>query len=140
MTLSKEYKTIIYDEIKFVSNILRESEDVDELIYYLSAVHPMFRRIYNLEFNKHLVFMNFIIGNCFGVIAAAVNIAKQEKTPIIIDISFFRKYGGLLEDLAEAIKEDKLGYEILEKIALLAYSISGNGYYLQQKGVNIIDF
>ncbi len=140
MDLSKENKKIIYDEIKFVVDILKGNEDIDEILYFLSALHPMIKRIFNIEFNKHLVFMNFVLGNCFGVITTAVTIVKQEKQPIIINLDFFHKYYKLLEELAEAFIEDKLVYEILEKLSLLVYSISGNGYYLQQKGVKVIDF
>ncbi|KKL98798.1 hypothetical protein LCGC14_1820800 [marine sediment metagenome] len=140
MELSNENKKIIYDEIKFVVDILKENEDIDEILYFLSAIHPMIKRIFNIEFNKHLVFMNFVLGNCFGAIMTAVNIVKQEKQPVIINLDFFHKYYKLLEELAEAFIEDKLVYEILEKLSLLIYSISGNGYYLQQKGVKVIDF
>ncbi len=140
MELSNENKKVIYEEIEFVINILKESENIDECLYYLSAIHAMIKRVFNIEFNKHLVFINSILGNSFGVISNAVNIARQERQPIIINIDFFRKFAILLEELTEAIKEDKLTYEILEKITLLTYSITGNGFYLQQKGIKVIDF
>lgn len=140
MELLNENKKVIYEEIKFVINMLKESEDIDECVYYLSAIHPMIKRVFNIKFNKHLVFMYFILDKCFGSIINGVSLTRQGRQPMIINIDFFHKFAKLLEELAESIKEDKFPYEILEKIVLLTYSINGNGFYLQQKGIKLIDF
>ena len=70
----------------------------------------------------------------------SVDMAKKNIPPIMIDKKIFTKMNELLEELASTIEEDKKTYEVLEKISVLMYSISGNGYYLQQKGFKVVEF
>lgn len=140
MKLSENNREMIYEEIQFVIGKMRESENMDESLYYLSAIHSVINRVFNLEFNQHLVFMHFILVNCYGIINKAVELSRQRKKPITIDMVFFKKLIDLLEILADTIKEDKSTFETLEKISVFVYSITGNGYYLQKKGVNVINF
>jgi len=140
MKLSEENKERIVKEIQFVIENMKATPDMDESLYYLSAIHSIINRIFNIEFNRHLTFIHFVLINCYGTILKAVTIARQGKQPITIDSEFFTKLTELLDELANAIKEDKTTFEILEKISVLTYSISGNGYFLQKKGIKVIDF
>ena len=135
-----EGKEIISEEIKFVIDSLKKSEDVSLSIFYLSALHIMIKRVFNIDFNKHLVFLYVVLENSFRIIANENEIAKSQKRPIVgIDKKFFSKLITLLEQLVNTIKEDKLTYDILEKITLLTYSITGNGIYLGKKGFELVD-
>jgi len=140
MKISNENKERIIKEILFVIEKMKTATDLDESLYYLSAIHSIINRIFNIEFNQHLLFMHFVLVNCYGTISRAVAIARQGKKPITIDSEFFNKFTEVLDELANAIKEEKATFEVLEKISVLTYSITGNGYFLQEKGIKVIDF
>lgn len=133
-------KKKILEEFEFVINSLKESEDLSQKIFYLSALHNMIKRIFNIDFDKHLVFLYSNLENSFRIIATEYEMRKRQKnTFITINKNFFSKLIILLEKLAEAIKEEKSSYEVLEKITLLTYSITGNGIYLEKKGFDLSD-
>ena len=119
---------------------MNESKNLDEALYYYSGTRAFIQRIFNLEFDPHLIFIHFVLNNTFTTIAGFVDQIKKRTTIIPINIDFFHKLSKLLGDLAQCIDKKELTYEVLEKVCVLTYSITGNGYYLQQKGVKIIDF
>lgn len=140
MKISEENKERLIKEILFVIEKMKTTTDMDESLYYFSAIHSLITRIYNIEFNQHLVFMYFTLLNCYNITLKAIVITKQGKNPITIDGKFFNKLIELLNELANAIKEEKSTSGVLEKITVLVYSITGNGYYLQKKGIRVINF
>lgn len=140
MIISEENKERIVEEIRFIIEKMKSSADMNENLYYLSGIHTIINRIFNIEFDRHLVFIHFVLLNSYGIIRNAVEIARQGKPPLVINSKFFSKLIDLLEDLANTIKEDKTTFEVLEKISILTYTITGNGFFLQEKGINLIDF
>jgi DNA replication initiation complex subunit (GINS family) len=62
-------------------------------------------------------------------------IERGDEKVIQIPDDFFDKLASLTEELAIAIDGDNDVYEILQKIAIRSYSLTGNGYYLYQKGI-----
>ena len=140
MKISEENKERLIKEILFVIEKMKTTTDMDESLYYFSAIHSLITRIYNIEFNQHLVFMYFTLLNCYNITLKAIVITTQGKNPITIDGKFFNKLIELLNELANTIKEDKSTSGVLEKITVLVYSITGNGYYLQKKGIKVINF
>ncbi len=140
MNLSEENKKKICEEIRFVIEKMKESKNMDNSLYFLSGIHTMISRVFNFEFNRHLVFIHFILANSHLGILRAVERSKQGKQPIIVDLSFFSKLIELLGELANNIEGDETTFNVLEKIIVLVYSITGNGYFLKQKGIKVIDF
>ncbi len=137
MKLSEENKKIICEEIRFVIAKMEASNNMDNSLYFLSGIHTMINRVYNFEFNRHLVFIHFILINSHLTILRAVEMTRQGKQPIVIDMSFFSKLIELLVELANVIEGDKSTFDVLEKISVLVYSITGNGYFLKQKGLKL---
>ena len=140
MKLSENYRKQIIEELQFITEKINVSKDIEESLYYYSGVRALIQRIYNFEYNSHLVFIHFVLNNTFNEIARFVDQIKRRTTIIPLNIDFFLKLSKLLNNLAQCIGKEELTYEVLEKICVLAYSITGNGYYLQQKGVKVIDF
>ena len=107
MQLSEENKKRICEEIRIVIEKMKNSKDMNESLYYLSAIHSIIHRIYNFEFNKHLIFIHFVLANSHRNISTAVEIARQGKKPITINLEFFSKLIDLLGELANLIEENK---------------------------------
>ena len=140
MNISENYRKRIDFTSQKITKKINGSSDIERALYYYSGVRALIQRIYNFEYNPHLVFIHFVLNNTFNTIAAFVDQIKKRTTIIPLDIEFFYKLSELLNNLTQRIEKEELTYEVLEKICVLAYSITGNGYYLQQKGVKVIDF
>ena len=91
MKISEENRERLIKEILFVIEKMKTTADMDESLYYFSAIHSLINRIYNIEFNQHLVFMHFTLINCYNTILKALTIAKQGKNPITVEGKFFDK-------------------------------------------------
>jgi len=140
MNLSEKYRKEIIEEIQFIIKKMNESKNIEEALYYYSGTRALIQRIFNLEFDPHLVFIHFLLSNTYPSISGLVDSIKKRSTIIPINLDFFHKLSKLLNDLTQCIEKKELTYKVLEKICVLTYSITGNGYYLQQKGVKVIDF
>ncbi|KAF5414664.1 MAG: hypothetical protein C5S48_07995 [Candidatus Methanogaster sp.] len=136
LSISEPHKTILADEIAFAREKMDSESDTRKKVYYYSAVPAMIQRIFNIgpAFDQQLLFM-------FTVLSASYN-----QTKVLIDRimagdhlvtppeNFFDKLSIYLHQLEDKIRNNEDTYLILEKIAVSAYLLDGNGYYLHQKG------
>ncbi len=115
MKLSGENKDRIIKKIQFVIEKMKVTADMDESLYYLSAIHSIINRIYNIEFNQHLIFMHFMLVNCYNTILKGIAIARQGKQPITIDSKFFNKLIGYWMNYQMPLKKIKQHLKFLRK-------------------------
>ena len=140
MSISEHNKRILVKEIMYAIDKMRSTEDYAEKLYFLSVVHSMANRILNIEYDSELVFIHFVLSQSHAQISTRYNAQTTRKEmPVSIPSGLFESIENLLEDLAKTIKNNKQTHLILAKIAELAYSTTGNGYYLYQKGLLIIN-
>lgn len=132
MNISPENKAKLLDEIKFVVQKMKAEEDPKNKLYYFSAVYGIMNRIYNLEEASDLVFAHFVISSTHGQINARLH--DPDKV-ISVPEGFFDKLVEATGELLTVIENNKNPYEILKKFALLGYVMTGNGYYLFQRGL-----
>lgn len=140
MKISENYKKKISEELQFIIKKMNGCTNIEEALFYYSGTRALIRRIFNLEYNPHLIHIHFILNSTFPTVAGLVDLTKRGNTVTPISIDFFHIMSKLLNDLTLLIEKEEFTYEVLEKISILTYSITGNGYYLQQKGVKMIDF
>ena len=138
--LSDNYKKEIIKEFKFISEKIKDTGDLGQVIFYLSAAHGIINRILNFEFDPHLLFIHFVLNQSFQSIKSRVDQTLSRRTTIPIAPEFFFKFSQLLDELTQVIEKDEEAFRILEKITTLVYTITGNGYYLQQKGIIKLNF
>lgn len=132
MNLSENNKKIIVDEIKFIMKSMKESSNINEQIYFLSAVHGMLQRIFNIEYNPDLVFAFSILKSVHDTFAA--NLVNPTSIKYISEDSIDMLFD-LLKRFCSSLKNDKPFDDILKRFAILTFSITGNGYYLKHKGM-----
>ena len=116
MNLSENYRKQIIEELQFITKKINESNDIEGALYYYSGVRALIQRIYNFEYNPHLVFIHFVLNNTFNTIAAFVDRIKKRTTIIPLNIEFFYKLSKLLKNLTQCIGKEELTYEVLEKL------------------------
>jgi len=135
MKLSKENKKKLNDEFEFVIKKMEDSEVPDQMLYYYTGIYTMIQRILNFEFSEELLFTYFIVEKVYADIMIRIQALKSGQAVV----SFHEDFGAKLIEYLKELKADfynsKQRIEILNKMVTLAYSTSGNGFYLAQKGV-----
>jgi hypothetical protein len=134
MHISKHNKTLLVEEINQAAELMSQTNNIQEKIYYFSAVFGIAHRIMNIEFDPELGFIHHVTNNAYNIINSTLALMSQGHSLPTFPPEFFDKIQSLLTDLASYINDGKHTYPILENISNLAYSATGNGYYLYKKG------
>ena len=139
MDLSARNKKILANEIRTAVEHMSKVNDARQKMFFFSAVFGIANRIMNLEFDHELGFVHNVTSAAYSTINTnLIMVAQGQSVPTIPD-TVFDKLQEALEDLATCIEEGKKTYRVLERISNMAYSTSGNGYYLFLKGLLKID-
>jgi hypothetical protein len=137
--LSIENKKKLIEELKFISNKFEKEPTLKGKSFYLSGVHPLLNRIINLEFNNELLLLNFVFQGLHGIFDNLINKIEQGVEKIItIPEEFFPELSKLLNDIANAIEKKKDLYPYVQRASLFAHILTGNGFYLYQRGVMLL--
>ena len=136
MNLSADMQRIFTDEISFVVRKMKEAEDAATKLYFFSAVYGVASRIMNIEFDPELAFIHYVLNSAYTTINGRVvaTSAVQEKGAGIPE-KLFDRLEEALEEMIAKIQQGEKTYSVLETISKLAYSTTGNGYYLYLKGL-----
>jgi len=135
MEISAENRRILVNEIRTVAEYMSGNNDARQKMFFFSAVFGIVNRIMNIECDPELVFVHQVINAAYNTINTNLIMATQGQSTPTIPPPVFDKLQEVLEDLAICIEEGKKTYPILQRISNLAYSTSGNGYYLFLKGL-----
>jgi len=137
MHLSTDFRKLIVDEFRLVAKKVKEEQDNRRKNFFFSAAYGIVFRILNFSFDPELVLIHGVLNMTYSTTdALQKRIERGEESVIQIPFDkFFGTLVSLTEELATAIEEDKNIYEVLQKIAVLSYALTGNGYYLYQKGI-----
>jgi hypothetical protein len=135
MKVKEDHKKVLLEEFEFVSKMMRETPATDTKLFYFSGIYGALSRIFNLNFDSHLVFIHNVLNSAYSSIMARIAATKGGDSSISLPDDFFDKLSSYLDELAQKIKENKPAYDTLEKISLLTFATTGNGYYLIKRGV-----
>jgi hypothetical protein len=135
MEISDDYKKMFVKEINFVAKKMDESPDAFSKLYYFSGLFGFLHRILNLEFHPDLVVAHSILKTTYGDFMTRLqHLVKEPDKTVILTEEQMNKLSSLSKELGKKIKNDENIFETLKKFVLLAYSVTGNGFYLMQKG------
>jgi hypothetical protein len=135
MKLSKEFQSILIDEIKTALSYYKKAATPEEKLFYMTAIYGAAFRIMNIQFDPELAFVNHVVNAAYIQINTNLNSAKQGKGVLTFPKDVFEKLEMAFVQLISKIEQGEHTYKELETISNLAYSTSGNGYYLYQKGM-----
>ena len=136
LEISEPYKTILADELALIREKMNSDPDPRKKNFYYSAAYAMVQRVFNLDpkSDQQLVFIHTVLASSYNLIKDCVNNIVAGDRLITLPDDFFDKISIYLQELEEKIRNNEDTYTVLEKIAVLGYISSGNGYYLAQKG------
>jgi hypothetical protein len=134
MKISEESRKALVKEIRFACNKMKSSENPLDKVFFFSAIFGIIHRLFNSESDPELIFVHQVVHQAFDGINAKLNIPAPPSVATSYPTEFFPKLQGYLEELAEIIEINKPVYDVLQKIAVLGYTMTGNGLYLYMKG------
>lgn len=136
MDISDNFRKEIVKEIGYIVTKMDKSQNPEEKLYYFSGVHSIIQRIFNLEYNPNLIYAHFVLLQTYNAFNARLQaILKGGEMLIPLNKEHFDKLSKITKELAKKINGKEDIDETLKKFAILSYTTTGNGYYLQQKGL-----
>ncbi len=139
MNLSKDMQRKFTDEVNLVIKNMKNTDKPVEKLYFFSAGYGMAQRIINFEYEPELSFINQVLHLVYNMINARLTaISMGQEGGISIPDGVFSGLEDALEEMVDRIEQGKETYPTLQKMVNLAYSTTGNGYYLYLKGMIIV--
>lgn len=136
MNLSKHMQKVFTDEIRFVMQRMQQSKDPATKLYFFSAVYGMAFRILNIEFDPELAFIHHVLNAAYGTINHRLTMLSQgQERSVGIPEKLLDRLEEALEEMVAKIEQGEETHPVLQTISNLAYSTTGNGYYLYLKGM-----
>jgi hypothetical protein len=137
MEISSGLRETIVKEIRYAVENMKKSDKLNEKMYFFSAVYAIVDRAFNFEYDPQLIFIHQVVRQAFDTINSKIALMTQTGVSIgtVIPNNLFPKLQDTLNKLADSIEENKNSYSLLEIIANIGYSATGNGSYLCFKGL-----
>jgi len=136
MNLSPEMQERFIDEFNFVIKNMKNTDNPTEKLYFFSAGYAMAQRIINLEYEPELNFIQQVLQLVYNMVnARLIAISAGQEGGISIPDKLLTRLEEALEEMVDRIEQGTETYPALQKMVNLAYSTTGNGYYLYLKGM-----
>lgn len=134
MKINKIYKTAIIKEIKYVQKKMKENSSLEKKLFYYSAIPAQFLRVLNMEYDNDILYLHHVVSHTQGSFQQRLGAMKAGDINIEVNERQIEQLESLLDDVICVLEQKKEIDEVLKAFIKLAYSISGNGYYLMEKG------
>ena len=126
-------------ELRKIAEMMREEPDLTSKLYFFSAAYGAVRRTINIAWSNELVLLHVVLQASHNTISARLNQLKAgQDQPITLPEGLPGRLADLTDKLADTIASEQLDrpefLDILAELATLAFSTTGNGYYLYLKG------
>ena len=135
LTKSDEYKQVIGKEIEFVLQKMNLSNNVEDKMYFFSAIQGVLHRVMNLEYTDDLLFAHFITNEVHKAFLQRIMSIKQQDPVVKLTERHWIRLIEITKEFLEVLKNDDSLDSVLKQYVVLLYSTAGNGYYLMEKGV-----
>jgi hypothetical protein len=135
MIIRDIFKDAIINEINYVLKKMNESNDTQRKLFYFSAIPAEFLRVLNLEYDQDILYIYHVLSHTYTAFSQRINAIKTGDQNVTIDIKQIEKLEYLLKNIITIIEQKKIINDVLKELIELAYSTSGNGYYLREKGL-----
>lgn len=135
MQINKIYKTALVNEVKYVLKKMKENSSLEKKLFYFSAVPGELLRVLNLDYDVDILYLHHAVNHTHMQFQQRMAAIKAGDTTIVFEEKQIDKLESLLQDVIGVIEQKKSIDEVLKAFIELAYSTSGNGFYLMEKGL-----
>jgi hypothetical protein len=134
--LSPQMKKILLDEFRYSVEKIEKTPDPIQKLFFFSATFGAIQRVFNIEYDTDLVFAHFVLSETYGAFMSRFRALKDNQdTAVPVLVEQIERLTTLVKELAKKVEGDKEITDTLKKFVVLAYTTTGNGYYLYDKGV-----
>lgn len=138
MHQDKFFKTELVKELRRIAITMKKEEDLERKLYIFSAAYGIVARTYRYSFSKHYLLAEFVLNNSYSAIGDRIQRIKSGDNTVEVDATHFEKLQVCVSLLADAFENDESVLEPLETILAIAFSTSGAGNYLKEKGMLVL--
>jgi hypothetical protein len=125
----------IIKELRFIEAKMKKEEDPGRKNYLFSATYGIMSRSYRYEFSRDVLLCEFVLNQSYLLIADWFNRLKSNDQTVKFDSIIFEKIEEGLKLLADCFENETSILEPLELILTTAFSVTGPGNYLIEKGM-----
>ena len=137
MQLNDTNKEYLVSEFQAAHSGMSNATSAESVMYYFSATYGTVGRVINFEYDEFLVYAHVVLQNAYNMIQLRLRSIPNDPA-VAIPNELFEKLTEDVYDIASAI--DDLDAERMQnalvRIANMAFSTTGNGYYLYLQGKN----
>ncbi len=136
MKISKYLRKKMVEEMRYALEKMKEENDERKKLYYYSGIYGVIPRVFNFEYDPQLVFTYQVISNTYNNFNTRLSLVAQGDTTTSLVDNVFDKLYTYTSQLVDKIEQEEDNvYGLLQKIAVLGFTATGNGYYLYKKGI-----
>jgi hypothetical protein len=129
------FRKELVQELRRIAKMMKEEKNIEKKIYYFSAGYGITNRHYRYSFSGEVLLADLVLNTAYQTINERLKMIKAGNTTVEINDHVFDKLQEGLLKLADALESKKPVQESLEYILTVAFSISGPGNYLKEKGM-----
>lgn len=125
----------IVKELRLVEALMKKEENPERKNYLFSAAYGIMGRSYKFEFSRDILLAELVLNQSCTVLSECIQRLKSGDPTARLEPIHFEKIEEGLKLLADCFENEKSILEPLELILTTAFSTSGPGNYLREKGM-----
>ena len=129
MNIPQELKDRLLSELDYIIEKIKTETDTKRKLYFLSAAHGAIERTMRFHSDGELYLIHFTLNLCYSTIGGLLNRIGSGDMAVIPPGNLWERVLTNLDELSAAIYDEVPSHPILEKIAILTYTLTGPGYY-----------
>jgi hypothetical protein len=133
MNIPEQYHKMIIDELKDVEMLISNAHTIDDKLYYFTASFGIIYRVLNFHCDSLLIFAHQVLQLTHQTISQRLTLPGiPGNITNSMPNEFFNSLIDNLKDLRLSFEknDDNKIRESLEKMSVLSYAATGNGFYL----------
>lgn len=134
MPQTKFFRKELVKELRYVEQLIKNEQSLEKKLYYFSAAYGITTRTFRYSFSRDVLLADFVLQQVYGQFMDRFNRMKSGDPNVMIEEIHFNKLCEGLRLLAERFDAEENIQEPLELLLTTAFSITGPGNYLREKG------
>ncbi len=131
------FKKELIIELTEIVNLMRNENNLEKKLYYYSAAFGITQRTFKYIYSKDILLMDTIFSSSFNLLIERLTHIKNHDLLVPGDVlnKAVLYITDQLDEIVKKLGSGKNTIENLENILTAAYSTTGNGNYLLERGI-----
>jgi hypothetical protein len=125
----------IVKELRLIEVLMKKEENLEIKNYLFSASFGIMGRTYRYEFSRDALLAELVLNQSYNILGECIQRVKSGDPTARLETIHFEKIEDGLKLLADCFENEKSIQEPLELILTTAFSTTGPGNYLREKGM-----